>query len=241
MANFYDNEITNVSFQELQNFLTWMNRRGSFPTIIGGWAVYAYEGGLGSRDIDVVMPDTTTINQLLEDEYFLQNQFQVVKKGFIPDHYRKVVQTKQGDADIIFDVFNAENPREDSEGLGISLQWSWTLEFQEQKQIEKLDLYVPKRELLIILKIIAALGRTEELRTRSDLRLISKIWKDYRDIAILAYNKNLDNEFLKEYLKKTNVANHMPRFVTSFQDPRYNSILEELNCKYEDIKAVLSV
>ena len=68
VSNFYDDEITKESFQELRRFLSWMNMRGSYPTIIGGWAVFAYEGGIGSRDIDVVMPDVDTINLLLEDD-----------------------------------------------------------------------------------------------------------------------------------------------------------------------------
>ena len=96
-----------------------MNKRGTYPTIIGGWAVFAYEGGIGSRDIDAVMPDIGSINYLLEDDYFLTNQYYAVKKGFVIDHYKKIIKTKMGDVDIIFDIFNGENPREDTERLGI--------------------------------------------------------------------------------------------------------------------------
>jgi len=235
-SNFYEDEITDASFKELKRFIEWMNRRGTYPTVIGGWAVYAYEGGIGSRDIDVVMPDLSSINYILEDDYFVYNHYQTVKQGFVPVYYRKIVETTNGPADIHFDVFNGEQKREDSENLGIILDWSWTLQFQTQINIEDLQIYVPKRELLIILKIIAALGRTEDLKIKRDFRLDSKIWKDYRDVAVLTIGKKLDKEFLNEYLEKTNVKKYLDRFISRFRRPENSSILEELGASIEEIE-----
>jgi len=234
--NFYDEEITKESFQELKKFLWWMNKRGTYPTIIGGWAVFAYEGGIGSRDIDAVMPDTNSIDQILEDDYFLTNQYLAVKRGFIPDHYKKIIDTKNGKVDIIFDIFNGENQREDTENLGISFHWGWTLEHQEEKQIGDLHLYVPKRELLIITKIIAAVGRTEEFRLSADARLPSKIWKDYRDIAALTIGKEIERKFFDEYVEKSNLGKLVPKFVSGYQDNRYKQVLEEQNGTFDEIK-----
>ena len=240
-SNFYDDEITDASFEELKKFLNWMNLRGTYPTIIGGWAVFAYEGGIGSRDIDVVMPDTNTINQLLEDDYFEKNQYHVVMKGLIPDHYEKIVKTARGDTDIKFDVFNAEILREDSENLGISFHWGWTLQSQEKKTIEDLDLYVPTRELLIISKIIAAVARTEEFRLKPNPRLPSKIWKDYRDVAVLTVNKNIEKGIFGDYLKKSGLEPHLSKFVSGYQDSRYNSILTDLHCDFDYIQNSLNL
>jgi len=42
---------------ELKDFSQWYNEKvGYYPLIVGGWAVYCYTRGLGSKDIDVVFP-----------------------------------------------------------------------------------------------------------------------------------------------------------------------------------------
>ena len=62
-SNFYDKEITTASFSELKNLLRFLTKLGSpHPTIIGGWAVYAYEKSMGSRDIDIVMVSEVDAN-----------------------------------------------------------------------------------------------------------------------------------------------------------------------------------
>ena len=84
------------------------------------------------------------------------------------------------------------------------------------------------------------MGRTEEFKLKPDPRLTSKIWKDYRDVAVLSVNKDLDNKFFQEYVTKSNLETHLPRFIAGYRDMQYNSILNGLNCNFDDIKNSLS-
>ena len=57
MKELYAGEITDPSLKELETFAKWYNDKiGNYPVIVGGWAVYCYTAGLGSKDIDVVFP-----------------------------------------------------------------------------------------------------------------------------------------------------------------------------------------
>ena len=79
----YDKEFTDVSLSELNKFLNWMNeKKGVYPIIIGGWAVYAFKQALGSKDIDVVMPTDKDLNEILLKEYFQANGYTVGKDKF---------------------------------------------------------------------------------------------------------------------------------------------------------------
>ncbi|MBU0662284.1 MAG: hypothetical protein ABH854_05905 [Candidatus Diapherotrites archaeon] len=55
--NGYCEEITKKSFRELRGIAKWLNIHGHSPIVIGGWAAYYYSKGLGSRDIDLVLPE----------------------------------------------------------------------------------------------------------------------------------------------------------------------------------------
>ncbi|MDO8537998.1 MAG: hypothetical protein Q7S21_03885 [archaeon] len=52
----YDKEITQKSFKELESTIKWFNIHGFHPIIIGGWVAYYYVKGIGSRDIDLILP-----------------------------------------------------------------------------------------------------------------------------------------------------------------------------------------
>ncbi len=80
----YDKEFTDASLAELKRFLKWMDeKKGAYPTIIGGWAVYAYRQALGSKDIDVVMPTDRDLNYILLEEYFPANGYKVKKDEYL--------------------------------------------------------------------------------------------------------------------------------------------------------------
>jgi len=83
----YGRELTDASFAELKEFLKWMNeKKGVYPIVIGGWAVYAYKQALGSKDIDVVMPTERDANYMLLEEYFPARGYTVKKTSiFIPN------------------------------------------------------------------------------------------------------------------------------------------------------------
>lgn len=56
---------------------------------LGGWAVYAYEGGIGSRDIDIVMTGEEDAVQHLEKGFFLGRNYEVKRIGMLPSHWAK--------------------------------------------------------------------------------------------------------------------------------------------------------
>src|SRR3990167_6007419 len=70
MQELYGPTITDPSLKELGEFAKWYNEKlGNYPIIVGGWAVYCYTKGLGSKDIDVVFLGEATKHMTLFD-YF---------------------------------------------------------------------------------------------------------------------------------------------------------------------------
>ena len=110
MNNFYYRELTDASFQELLGFAVWMNRFFShYPTIVGGWAVWCYIRGLGSRDIDVVFMDASSRDKALA-HYFLHNGYDETGT-FLEKTYVKRVKTKRGVEEIIIDACTASDKK----------------------------------------------------------------------------------------------------------------------------------
>jgi len=239
---FYDEETTTASFEELKKLLKFLEDLGTpHPAITGGWAVYAYEKGMGSRDIDIVMVSEADIIQHLYNHYFPSHDFNVKKIGLIPSHYEKIVQTNDGPRDIIVDVFDGEKEWKDEVNLGIKFHWNWTIQFQEKKEIDGLIMYVPKRELLIITKIMAAVARAKENDISPHYRLLPKILKDYRDVAVLTVGKNLDSEFYKEYMEKSNGTKYIDGFLARYNQPEYKQLLTDINGSIEEITSKLNI
>ncbi|MFH1256823.1 MAG: hypothetical protein V1494_06045 [Candidatus Diapherotrites archaeon] len=54
----YGLEATQKSFKELEGLAAWLNIHGHSPIVIGGWATFFYVKGMGSRDIDLILPKT---------------------------------------------------------------------------------------------------------------------------------------------------------------------------------------
>ena len=145
-------------------------------------------------------------------------------------------------ANIICDIFNAELHREDYEELGIQIHWGLTYKFKEQRKIRDIPAWVPKRELLIILKIIAAVDRSARLDRRSDddENLQSKIWKDYRDIATLVEGQKLDKIFLRKYIKESQLLNHMEGFLSRYKQQENKKVLDDLHITPEYMESALN-
>jgi len=137
----YAPELTSRSQIELQKFSKWFNKHqgGNWPNIIGGWAVWSYHpNGFGSRDVDLVLPSDEWIDDIMKNTYFPPNGFKKHRLGdpfFGGIHYGKPI-THHGESDtIFFDLISAETPREDKDGLGVTVDWNWIYENQVQKSI----------------------------------------------------------------------------------------------------------
>lgn len=239
---FYNEEILTASFKELETFLTFLKGLGKpHPIIIGGWAVYSYKHGLGSRDIDVIMISDADIEQNLLKNYFPVHNIEPRKSfgALIPSYYSKIIKTTNDELDIHFDIFSGDHKREDEEDLGIRFDWNWILQNNIKKEIKGLEIYVPKIELLIITKIIASLGRSKTFDQTGSARLPAKIWKDYRDIAVLTKMANLDSKFYEEYLVKSNVLPLFEKFLAKYKLDEYSDILNDYDITYDEIESKL--
>lgn len=233
----YIKEITDASFELLKKFLKMMTEKGIQPIIIGGWTVEAFKKSKGSKDIDIVIRGSD-IDKLLSNSFFEEGGMDEVQQGW-PLRHEKKISIRGEEKTIICDIFNAEVPREDYEKRGITLHWGLVPQFQESRNIEGLPVLVPKRELLIITKIIAAVDRTARYDRTGSGSLISKIMKDYYDIAVLInLDQELDKEFLRKYINEVNLTPHMNKFLSGYKQD-YNRTLDEVGITFEKIESAL--
>ncbi len=241
-SDFYDKESTTASYEELKKLLKFLEKLGApHPTITGGWAVYAYEDGLGSRDIDIVMVTEEDAIQHLYNNFFPGHNYQIRKIGLFPDHWEKIVQTEDGPRDIIVDVFYGNKNWKDEVNLGLKFSWGWTLKHQEKRDINDLEIFVPRRELLLITKMMAAVARSKENDIAPHYRLPPKISKDYKDVARLTIRGQIDRDFYKEYAIKSNALKHIDDFLSKYKQDEYSDILDDLNSSYQEIESILKL
>lgn len=231
----YQEWITDASFELLKQFLEATNEKNFEVVLIGGWATEAFIPGIGSKDIDVVFKNDGDVQQLLSTNFFLKDEHLIHQ--VYPFRYKKEVYLGGKNRKIICDIFNAELQREDYEGLGIDIHWNLTHQFKEKRQIRNLPVWVPKRELLIILKIIAAVDRSARLDKAydDDESIESKIWKDYRDVAYLTAHQELDKTFLERHINKSRLQRHMDVFLSRYKHPEKLQVLEELDVTPDEI------
>ncbi len=213
MNDFYYKELTQVSFRELLNFASWMNEFfGHYPTVVGGWAVWCYTSGLGSRDIDVVFPDASSRNEALK-HYFFHNDYEETGT-FMEKTYVKKVETEKGVEEIIVDACTASDTRIIKD-LNITLPWKWAVNNSQKHKLEGDNyIYIPIPGLILTYKIGAALGRRETLKVaRETDYLKSKIWKDLYDVASLAKTFQSKIKRIQEFLDKSGINKHMGKFL----------------------------
>lgn len=238
----YDSSITGKSKEELVKFAKWFNKyHGSWPTVIGGWAVWAYyPNGFGSRDVDVVLPSDDWIENVMKKEYFAHNGFFAYREPsdfFGEKHYGKPIDPNDEKSDIIFfDLLSGSTPREDRAELGVFVDWNWANQYSTMVQMDDATIIVPEVELLLVLKVIGCLERMKFLLRAVDTTYwASKISKDYYDVANLAtycscnkgkvqlhmtnsnLTKRLRREFLDGYVSKQDVLNETKTSLKSIE------------------------
>lgn len=95
---------------------------------------------------------------------------------------------------------------------------------------------MPRLELLVLLKIVAALERASKYDKTGDARIASKIWKDYHDIAVLVSLNSMDKKLLNEFLEESNAKRHVDKFLSKYRTD-YPEMLKGLGMSYEDVEA----
>jgi len=197
MKELYSKAITDPSLTELGEFAWWYNEKiGNYPIIVGGWAVYCYTKGLGSKDIDVVFLGDATKHKTLFD-YFRAHGYTERRRSFFDKEFVKL----NNDVEIIIDAVSS-NRIIIFEGRNARLPWSWAVKHSSLYDIGGSKIYIPTLELLMTYKFGAILGRNIQLRTGLEFDYYgSKLWKDVYDVISLSrleMNQKSVNHFLAE-------------------------------------------
>jgi len=197
MKELYSRTITDPSLKELDDFSKWYNEKiGNYPVIVGGWAVYCYTHGLGSKDIDVVFPGDET-KQATLSAYFQSHGYIERSRSFFDKEFAKPVKAGKHEIEIIIDAVSSKRFIV-IEGKNARLPWGWAAKHNVRYELENSMIYIPTIELLFVYKLGAVLGRNIKLKTGLDFDYYrSKLWKDVYDVLSLAKLKMESKEIEK--------------------------------------------
>ena len=219
MKEIYDKPVTDLSLNELEEFARWYNKNlGNHPVIVGGWAVYSYTKGLGSKDIDVVFLGSKAMDQTLL-AYFSSHNYGERQKGHFgfDSEFVKVVDIGKQKVDIIIDAV-ASNRIITFEGKKARLPWSWAMKHNVEHEIGNAKIYVPIIELLLAYKLGAVFGRNIELRTGIDIAYYrSKLWKDVYDVVSLT-GLEIDARKVEKFLSESGLGEHKGDIMQTIED-----------------------
>ncbi|OIO21205.1 hypothetical protein COV61_04340 [Candidatus Micrarchaeota archaeon CG11_big_fil_rev_8_21_14_0_20_47_5] len=186
MKELYAKEITDSSLKELEEMARWYNEKiGNYPIIVGGWAVYFYIGGLGSKDIDVVFLGDRAKDATLA-AYFHSHGYAEKRRDFFDKEYVKKVKAGDREIEIIIDAVSAKRTIL-FDGKDARIPWSLAAKHNVERKIGSASVCLPTKELLLTYKLGAVLGRSILLKTSPEFDYYrSKLWKDVYDAASLA-------------------------------------------------------
>jgi hypothetical protein len=193
----YQKRWTDLSLKELANFAEWMNRMlGYNPTVIGGWAVYFYNpDGLGSRDIDVLLPSWEVKNRVA-DLYLRNNGYTLREKAFGVAEWIKFLEPGNESSETYLDICTVQD-RNIVHGTEMELPWAIANRHQRKMNVGGYDLYVPAPETLLLLKAKAAWDRAYDIRSGAGSDFLrDKVRKDRFDVLSLLANASVDLEWL---------------------------------------------
>ena len=196
----YSEELTRESYKELQRLAFWSNRMGPEFYLIGGWAAWYYHRGLGSRDIDVVFPDSGLLDSFLQT-YYKQNGYECVM-GLLSKRFRKRVKVGSRTVFVEIDAASMDEGPPLKEDPSKSIPFSALKAFHGEWQIGPAAVKIPLPELLILMKVKAHRDRSwaldhEAIAPVEIAYLRGKIWKDEVDIRNLTPQINKWSEVWK--------------------------------------------
>ena len=229
--------MTTESFKELLSLGKWLNEvHGYHPTIIGGWAVFLYTHGLGSRDIDILFPDRKLKHIVLEG--YLTTHGYKLSSDVFEKEFSKEVETSKRREKIYIDACSIEDINR-LKGTNVVIPWELALKYSNSKRIEDVDFYIPAPEALILFKAKAALDREYDLRKRFDAFFLqNKIWKDYYDIISLLKWCEFDNNILRKLLEETNFRKYFNQVIENLKKKK--DILTSLDVEWDKLKMKIS-
>ncbi len=217
MKEIYSKQITEPSFEELKEFAEWYNKKiGNYPVIVGGWAVYCYTKGLGSKDIDVVFVGDETKHVTLST-YFLTHGYSERKRSFFDTEFAKTINIQGGEVEIIIDAVSSKRTII-IEGRKVRIPWSWAIKYNRIYELKGATIYIPNIELLLVYKLGAVLGRNILLRTGIDFDYYrSKVWKDVYDAVSLS-KLDMDYKKVGDFLVRSGLNNYRKEIIQIMED-----------------------
>jgi len=242
----YTSEVTDQTLKELVEFISWYNKLGHEPLIVGGWAAYAYHGGLGSKDIDVVFPGGGAMQQTLL-QYFKVNGYDERKTSFFDYEFYKTRKTSNGrEVEMIIDAVSSDR-KVVVNGTALTIPWGLAEKYKRKHYFaQNVHAWIAEPELMVIYKIGALIGRAANLSIateRERLRIEGKLWKDAKDllglfektplasnkIAELLYKCGLSDEFLVQ--AKQNAEDYLSEKEKSAFQEKWKEKLESASLK----------
>jgi len=186
------NRARQLSKQELFRFSAYAENQGIQTTVVGGWAVYAYNPYLESIDVDIV----TTRDRILNVEAILTQQC-----GWIPTttdtpvwkRFSKRIPDASPLDNIFFDLLssNLVNAFHENNSKRISFAICLREGHYVRRSINNhININVPKKELLLLYKLKSYRDRIFDLQNRANKetersRLRAKVTKDLSDTIAL--------------------------------------------------------
>jgi hypothetical protein len=217
MKEIYASHITDPSLKELEEFASWYNEKlGNHPVIVGGWAVYCYTKGLGSKDIDVVFLGDKTKHVTLS-AYFLSHGFAERTRNLFDKEFVKPIKSGESVVEIIIDAVSS-NRFITFEGRDARIPWSWAVKHNVEHKIGKSIIYIPTIELLLTYKLGAILGRNLYVKTGIDVNYYrSKLWKDVHDVVSLS-ELEIDSEKYNRFMKDSGLSQYKEEISQIIED-----------------------
>jgi len=131
-----------------------------------------------------------------------------------------VKKTTRGTEHIYLDVATIMD-RNMVHGGRTELPWSLVFKHQIPARFKDAEFYVPRPEVLLLLKAKAALDREYDAKRVFDpYYLQQKAWKDYYDIASLLKVCTLDGNLIIRLLKAHGFSAHFDKAVSSLARKR---------------------
>ena len=234
MKNFYYEEVLTESYKELARFSKWLSKyHGNYPMIAGGWAVWAYTKGRGSRDIDVVFPTHEMMHKVLLN-YFQYNGYQRVK-GEFTENYVKKLRFAHKEDEIYIDACTQKDISTSSYSK-IRIPWGWAAKHSKLFRLKKqIYIYIPAKELLLVQKMKALLDRTAAARQQPENAFAqAKALKDCYDIVSLISKGRINKKQFKKFLKLSGLNEYLTKVFEEIEARK--EILDEFRTNIKKIK-----
>ncbi|MDI6902189.1 MAG: hypothetical protein QMC77_00410 [Methanocellales archaeon] len=219
MDEYYDDEILTESYKELVRFVRWINKQyGYHPIIIGGWAVFSYVPGLGSRDIDIIFPSRESTHRVLLPYYRAAGY---KSSGVFTKEFYKEVKTSRGIERIYLDACSLVDKNILHENADVEIPWELGMKHSKEWKIQDVVARVPLLEVLLLYKVKALADRRYDLRRGAEFSPLqrayinSKIWKDEQDIKVLM-TCEIKKDFLQSLLDATNFKPYFEKEIKGF-------------------------